>query len=61
MNQQSPLYNTALINCPFTVIIYDSKKKMPVYFGRIVTPKLVEKATNVGESVKPKKGWCSLL
>ncbi|KAL6726438.1 hypothetical protein Aduo_008406 [Ancylostoma duodenale] len=31
---QSPLFNIAHIKCPFTVIIYDGKKKMPVYFGR---------------------------
>ncbi|VDO34937.1 unnamed protein product [Haemonchus placei] len=31
---KSPPFNVAHIKCPYTVIIYDDKKKMPVYFGR---------------------------
>ncbi|KAK6031518.1 hypothetical protein OSTOST_02326 [Ostertagia ostertagi] len=42
---QSPPFNVAHIKCPYTVIIYDDKKKMPVYFGRIVRPKAADTKT----------------
>ncbi|KAK6744155.1 hypothetical protein RB195_011081 [Necator americanus] len=64
---QLPPFNVAHITCPFTLVVYDNKKKMPVYFGRIVTPKVVNmKAANTGEIIgnqhKPgPKKWCRLI
>ncbi|KAK5984795.1 hypothetical protein GCK32_002236 [Trichostrongylus colubriformis] len=61
---QVPSYNVAHIRCPYTVIIYDDKKKMPIYFGRIVRPKGVDtKVQSVGENEhKPRPSrWCRLM
>ncbi|KHJ78050.1 hypothetical protein OESDEN_22330 [Oesophagostomum dentatum] len=60
--QQSQLFNIAQIRCPFTVVVYDDKQKMPVYFGRIVAPKVLDmKAANTLENNEHKPGpkkWC---
>ncbi|VDP33019.1 unnamed protein product [Heligmosomoides polygyrus] len=31
---QAPPFNVAHVTCPFTLVVYDDKKKMPVYYGR---------------------------
>ncbi|XGW18128.1 hypothetical protein V3C99_002608 [Haemonchus contortus] len=61
---KSPPFNVAHIKCPYTVIIYDDKKKMPVYFGRIVRPKAVDTKTHSErekDEDKPRPNrWCRL-
>ncbi|KAE9419794.1 hypothetical protein Angca_001901, partial [Angiostrongylus cantonensis] len=62
---EAPPFNIVNIKCPFTLIIYDDKKKMPVYYGRILRPKVVDpKTSNVGENDEHKrqpKKWCKLM
>lgn len=62
---QAPPFNVAHVTCPFTLVVYDDKKKMPVYYGRIVRPRVVDmKTQNDGEKkdhIPGPKKWCHFM